>query len=317
MSDKEIPVRVQQIRYEADTILSVELVQLDSSALPLFEAGAHIDLILSDQLRRSYSLYQPYGKGRSYSVAVHLDPQGRGGSRHVHEMLRVGEQIRVSPPKNNFPLDERATKSVFIAGGIGITPIICMIRRLSEIGRPWELHYAARSRSAAAFLDGIGTLAGKGRIIYHFDDEKGGDLMDLDAIFAASPEAHFYCCGPEPMLAAYEKAGAAVPRAQVHLEYFSGTQEAARDGGFEVVLAQSGRALEIPSGKSILDVLLDNNVSVPFACNDGVCGTCETRVLEGRPDHRDMILTEEERAAGETMMVCCSGSKSRRLVLDL
>lgn len=317
MSDKEIPVRVRQMRYEASTILSVEVEPLDNSVLPSFEAGAHIDLILNDELRRSYSLFRPYTNGRSYSVAVHLDPKSRGGSRYVHETLRVGDRIRISVPRNNFPLKETASKSVFIAGGIGITPMICMLRRLSEIGQAWDLHYAARNRAAAAFMDEIESIADKGRVISHFDDEKGGALIDLDAIFAASPQADFYCCGPEPMLAAYEKAGQAVPRAQVHAEYFSASQEAARDGGFEVVLRKSGMALEIPPGKSILDVLIANKINVPFSCNDGVCGTCETRVLEGRPDHRDDILTDEERASNQTMMVCCSGSKSARLVLDL
>ena len=317
MSAKEIPVRVSQIRYEAATILSVEVTPLDGTKLPSFEAGAHIDLILKPDLRRSYSLYKPYTDGKSYSVAVHKDPNSRGGSKYIHDTLRVGDKIKISTPKNNFPLKEDAEKSIFIAGGIGITPMVCMLTRLAELGKPWELHYGARSRANAAFLDAIATIADSGKVITHFDDEKGGALMDLDAISASPPKAHFYCCGPEPMLAAYEKAGRAVDRSQVHVEYFSATEEAALEGGYEVVLEQSGMVLEIPAGKSILDVLIENGVSVPFACNDGVCGTCETRVLEGRPDHRDSILTDEERAAGDTMMVCCSGSKTPRLVLDL
>lgn len=317
MSEKEIPVRVKQIRYEANTIVSVEVSPLDGTVLPPFGPGAHIDLILDETLRRSYSLYKPYTDGKSYSVSVHRDPESRGGSLYIHETLRVGDKLKISAPKNNFPLNEDAERSVFIAGGIGITPMLCMLTRLSELGRRWTLHYAARSRSAAAFLDEIAAITDKGEVICHFDDEKGGARMDLDAIFAATPEAHFYCCGPEPMLAAYEKAGQVVPREQVHVEYFSAREEAAREGGYEVELHRSGMVLEVPAGKSILDVLIANNVSVPFACNDGVCGTCETRVLSGRPDHRDAILTDEERAACNTMMVCCSGSKSARLVLDL
>lgn len=272
---------------------------------------------MSDTLRRSYSLFKPYTDGKSYSVAVHRDPESRGGSLYVHDTLRVGDKLKISAPKNNFPLNEDAEASVFIAGGIGITPMLCMLTRLSELGRRWTLHYAARSRAAAAFLDEIGAIAAQGEVVFHFDDEKGGARMDIDAIFASAPHAHFYCCGPEPMLAAYEKAGLKVPRGQVHVEYFSAREEAARDGGFEVELHRSGMVLEIPAGKSILDVLIANKISVPFACNDGVCGTCETRVLSGRPDHRDSVLTDEERANGDTMMVCCSGSKSARLVLDL
>lgn len=315
--DKEIPVRVLEMRYEASTILSIEVRPLDGSKLPAFVAGAHIDLILADDLRRSYSLCRPYGDGKSYTVAVHKDPESRGGSRYVHETLRPGDKIRISAPKNNFPLKEDAEKSVFIAGGIGITPILCMLWRLTELGRSWDLHYAARSRSAAAFLDEIAAIADHGNVVFHFDDEKGGARFDIGTVISASPKAHFYCCGPEPMLAAYEQAGRAVERTQVHVEYFASTQEAARDGGFEIVLDRSGMVLEVPAGKSILDVLIENKVNVPFSCADGVCGTCKTRVLEGRPDHRDSILTDEERAAGDTMMVCCSGSKTARLVLDL
>ncbi|GEO87055.1 MULTISPECIES: PDR/VanB family oxidoreductase [Alphaproteobacteria] len=317
MSEKEIPVRVRQIRYEANTIVSVEVSPLDGTVLPSFGPGAHIDLILSGSLRRSYSLYKPYTDGKTYSVAVHRDPESRGGSLYVHDTLRVGDKLKISAPKNNFPLREDAEQSVFIAGGIGITPMLCMLTRLSELGRRWTLHYAARSRSAAAFLDEIAVIADKGEVVCHFDDEKGGARMNLDAIFTATPTAHFYCCGPEPMLAAYEKAGQAIPREQLHVEYFSAREEAAREGGYEVELHRSGMVLEVPAGKSILDILIANNVSVPFACNDGVCGTCETRVLSGRPDHRDSILTDEERAACNTMMVCCSGSKSARLVLDI
>ena len=317
MQDTEIPVRVTQIRYEANTIVSVELTPLNGATLPNYEAGAHIDMILKDDLRRSYSIYKPYTDGQSYSVAVHLDPESKGGSHHIHKVLRVGDKIKVSKPKNNFPLKEDAVKSVFIAGGIGITPMVCMLQRLNDLGKPWELHYAARTRAAAAFLNEIKSFAKQDQIFDHFDDEKGGALLDLKGIFAASPDAHFYCCGPEPMLAAYEAAGRALPAAQIHIEYFSAKEEAALEGGYEIELSQSGMVLDVPTGQSILDVLIENNISVPFACNDGVCGTCETRVLAGRPDHRDAILTDEEKLRGDTMMVCCSGSKSPRLVLDL
>lgn len=317
MPDKEIPVRVKQMRHEADTVLSVELVALDGSALPAYAPGAHIDIILENDLRRSYSLVTPYREGAPYLVAVHEDTASRGGSRYVHGVMRCGDKVRISHPRNNFPLDYTAEKSVFIAGGIGITPIMCMLHRLSETGREWTLHYAARRRSGAAFLDRLGALSDRGKVHLHFDDEARGALVDIAGVIAASPQAHFYCCGPEPMLAAFEAAARALPRNRVHLEYFSATEEVAREGGFDVVLHRSGRTLHIEPGKTILDVLIENKVSVPFSCSEGVCGTCETRVLEGRPDHRDMILSDEERAAGETMMVCCSGSKSPRLVLDL
>lgn len=321
MSEATIPVRVKQMRHEADTVVSVAFETLDGSDLPKAAPGAHVDVILPDDLRRSYSLTREIASGHACTVAIHRDPQSKGGSAYIHERLRVGDKVRISRPKNNFPLDETAENSVLIAGGIGITPILAMIRRLTEQGRHWELFYAARSRSAAAFREELDACAqasnGKGRVNYHFDDEQRGSLVDIKSIMEGNPEAHFYCCGPEPMLAAYEAAARAVPRAQVHVEYFSATEEAARDGGFDLVLERSGKTLHVESGKTILDVLIENNVSVPFSCSEGVCGTCETRVIEGRPDHRDMILTDEERARGDTMMVCCSGSKSPRLVLDL
>ncbi|WP_370204570.1 PDR/VanB family oxidoreductase [Pararhodobacter marinus] len=323
MSDGEITVRVKQMRFEADTVLSVAFETLDGSPLPRAEPGAHVDVILSDDLRRSYSLTQALdGNGPGCIVAVHRDPASRGGSAHVHERLRVGEKIRLSRPKNHFPLDESAAQSVLIAGGIGITPILAMIRRLTEAGRPWHLHYAARKRSAAAFLAEldacVAASGGQGQVTTHFDDEEKGALLDIAGIFAgADPDTHFYCCGPEPMLAAYEAAARGTPKERVHAEYFSAREEVAREGGFDVVLNRSGKVLHVESGQTILDVLIANRVSVPFACTEGTCGTCETRVIEGRPDHRDAVLTDEERAANDTIMVCCSGSKSARLVLDL
>ncbi|MCW1935006.1 PDR/VanB family oxidoreductase [Pararhodobacter zhoushanensis] len=323
MSDGDIPVRVKQMRHEADTVLSVTFETLNGAPLPKAEPGAHVDLILTDDLRRSYSLTAALdGTTAQCTVAVHRDPKSKGGSVYVHDTMRVGDKLRLSRPKNHFALDQSAGHSVLIAGGIGITPILAMVRRLTELGKPWHLHYAARKRSAAAFLPEIEACVaqsnGQGALTPHFDDEVSGALIDLARIFAgAGDTAHFYCCGPEPMLAAYEAAGRAVPKARVHAEYFSAKEEVAREGGFDVVLNRSGKVLHVDAGKTILDVLIANRVSVPFACTEGTCGTCETRVIEGRPDHRDTILTDEERAHGDTMMVCCSGSKSARLVLDL
>ena len=321
MSEGNIAVRVKQMRYEADTVLSVEFETLDGSTLPKAAPGSHVDVILNDDLRRSYSLTREIASGRTCTVAIHRDPSSKGGSAYVHENLRVGDKVRISRPKNNFPLDPNAEVSVLIAGGIGITPILAIVRRLTDEGRTWKLIYATRRRSAAAFcteLEACAEASGsKGSVSYHFDDEQNGALIDIKGIMAANPTAHFYCCGPEPMLVAYEAAAKAMPRDQVHVEYFSASEEVARDGGFDLVLQKSGKTLHVEAGKTILDVLIENGISVPFSCSDGVCGTCETRVIEGRPDHRDMILTDEERANNETMMVCCSGSKSAKLVLDI
>lgn len=313
----EICVRVVQMRYEATGVVSLELAPLDEAPLPRFDPGAHIELVLSSGLRRSYSLYRPYDGGTCYSVAVQKDAASCGGSLHIHETLRVGDTVSITPPRNNFPLHASTVDPVFIAGGIGITPILCMASDLSATGKGWTLYYAARTRAAAAFLDDIAALSDKGRVHPHFDEEQGGTHLDLTAIVKASPDADFYCCGPKPMLEAFERATAPLPRERVHVEYFTAREEAARTGGFQVVLNRSGRVLDVPAGRTILDILLENGVAVSFSCSEGVCGTCETRVIAGTPDHRDAVLSDEEKASGRTMMVCCSGSRSERLVLDL
>lgn len=315
MQEEILKARVVQMRQEARTIVSLELQPCDGISLPAYEPGAHIDLHLGDGIRRSYSLIRPYERGGRYALAVHTDEASRGGSRYVHQVLRVGDEISISAPKNNFPLDMTADKSVLIAGGIGITPILCMAAALERAGKDWSVHYAARGREMAAFVAELKRLDPGGRVHLHFDDE--GTRMDIGGIMARHEGADFYCCGPLPMLGAFEAAASALPKGKAHIEYFAPAEAAARDGGFEIELRKSGKTFEVPSGSSILEVLLTNKVNVPFSCSEGVCGTCETRVLEGIPDHRDAFLTEEERVEGRTMMVCCSGAKSDRLVLDL
>ena len=306
-------LRIKSATWEVPDIVSYELRDPDGGELPPFTAGAHIDLTLPNGLIRSYSLINPQSERLRYVIAVQKDRASRGGSKWVHENFRVGDLVTIAGPRNNFALDESARTSLFIAGGIGITPILSMIARLSALSRPWELVYCARTRAAAAFADTL-----QGNVRFNFDQEPGGCLPDIAALVAAAPpEAHLYCCGPLPMLAAFESATAHVPRERVHVEYFTAREPAAVEGGFNVVLAKSGREFIVPPGKTILDTLLEAGLDIPFSCMEGVCGTCETKVLEGIPDHRDLILTEEERAAGKTMMICCSGAKTEKLVLDL
>lgn len=308
-----LEVRVKSATWEAPGIVSYELRAPSGSDLPAFTAGAHIDLKLGNGLVRSYSLVNPQSERQRYVIAVQKDRASRGGSQWVHEHLRPGDVIEIAPPSNNFPLDERARKSIFIAGGIGITPIMSMIERLTSLGRDWELIYCARMRAQAAFVAAL-----ESRARFNFDEEPGGRMLDIAALVAGAPaDAHLYCCGPAPMLAAFEAATAALPRERVHVEYFTAKEAPAADGGFKLVLARSGRELDVPSGKTILDTLLDAGLDVPHSCTQGVCGTCETRVLEGIPDHRDIILTDDERASNRTLMICCSGSKTEKLVLDL
>jgi tetrachlorobenzoquinone reductase len=314
-SDGLIEVRLTAIRYAARDTNLYEFTRLDGGALPAYQPGAHIDLHLPNGIVRQYSLTEAEPKGSSYTVGVKRDPASRGGSRYVHDELRVGKTIKISPPRNNFPLVENAAHVVLFAGGIGITPIWCMVQRLAKLGRPWTLHYACRSRVDTAFLPALKEMAGAE---FHFDDESGGKFLDVGALVAAAPkDAHLYCCGPTPMLKAFETATASWPPEQVHIEYFTPKQEAAKAGGFVVELARSGKEFMIPEGKSILQVLLDAGVDVDYSCELGICGACEQRVISGEPEHRDAILTEEEQASNTKVMICCAGCKSERLVLDL
>ncbi|MCS6920938.1 MAG: PDR/VanB family oxidoreductase [Elioraea sp.] len=313
-------VRVKSVTHEAQGVLSYDLRPVLGRELPAFTAGAHIDLHLPNGLVRSYSLVNPQEERHRYVIAVQLDPASRGGSRFIHETLRPGDTLPISPPRNNFPLVEDAWHSLFIAGGIGITPIWCMIQRLEALERSWELHYCTRTRQSAAFLEPLRALGAKVNVDLHFnfDQEPGGRMLDIAAVVArADPETHLYCCGPVSMLEAFERACAERPPAYVHVEYFSARKAPAAAGGFTVVLARSGLSFAVPKGKTILDTLIDHGVDVPYSCMEGVCGTCEARVLEGVPDHRDLVLSKEEKASNRSIILCCSGSRTSRLVLDL
>ena len=313
-------VRIKRISFEAESINSFELVAPAGGDLVAFTAGSHIDLYLSNGMIRSYSLVNDPSERSRYVIAVNKDAASRGGSRFVHETLRAGDLITISHPRNNFVLQENTTHSIMIAGGIGITPLLSMIRRLKALGRSWELFYAARTRVAAAFLDELSGLRRDVQEELHlnFDQEPTGSMLDLAAIVRNAPgDAHLYCCGPVPMLEAFEAATRDRPAEQVHVEYFKAREKPAAEGGFEVKLARSNRTIKVGAGKTILNALLDAGIAVNYACTEGVCGTCETRVIEGIPDHRDLFLGKAEQAANKTIMICCSGSKSDALVLDL
>jgi ferredoxin-NADP reductase len=314
-SDALIEVRLTAIRYAARDTNLYEFRRPDGAPLPSYGPGAHVDLHLPNGLVRNYSLTTARPEPGTYTFGIKREQAGRGGSHLIHDELKVGAIVKISAPRNNFPLDEGASRSILIAGGIGITPIWCMVQRLAELGRDWTLHYACRSRAEMAFLD---ALEGMPRAQLHFDDEHGGQVLDVAAIVSAAPrEAQLYCCGPAPMLRAFEAASADWPRPQVHVEYFTAKAEPARAGGFIVELKRSGREFFIPQGQSILGVLLDEGIDVDYSCELGICGACEQRVLAGEPEHRDSILTEEEQAENKRVMICCAGCKSERLVLDL
>ncbi len=317
MPEGLIKARLTAIRYAARETNLYEFSRLDGAAWPAAAPGAHVDLHLPGGLTRQYSLVRAGDAPRTYVVGVKRDRASRGGSIYMHDQLRVGMEIEIGGPRNNFPLNEGAALTILFAGGIGVTPIMCMIERLEQLGRAWRLYYSCRSRGEAAFLKAL-EAKGADKVVFNFDEENGGRFLDIAGIAAAAPaDAHLYCCGPTPMLKAFEAATAALPRENAHAEYFTAVEGAAAEGGYVVELRRSKREIAVPQGKTILEMLRAAGVDVTTSCEEGVCGACETPVVSGLPDHRDMILTASERAAGKTMMICCSGSKSERLVLDL
>ncbi|MEX5746248.1 2Fe-2S iron-sulfur cluster-binding protein [Massilia sp. X63] len=311
-----LQVRLQSVAWATRDIQVFEFVSPSGATLPPATPGAHVDVHLGNGITRSYSLLHAEAAPQRYLVGVKRDPNSRGGSRYMHEQLRVGALLELSGPRNHFPLLENAAHTVLIAGGIGITPILCMAERLDALGASFELWYAGRAQADLAFLP---ALARFGTRVHLHADEDAAAVLDLAAIVAAAPAgSHFYCCGPAPMLAAYEAATAARPPGTVHLERFGASQPPASGGdGFVVQLARRGVELRVPAGATILQVLQENGVAVDSSCEAGICGCCEVAVLEGEVDHRDDVLTASQRAANTSMMVCCSRAKSERLVLDL
>jgi len=315
-----IDARLTKIEDVARDTKLYTFARVEGGSLPAYKPGSHIDLHLPNGLVRQFSLVVPNNDPDSYVVGVKKDAASRGGSRYIIEEMKVGDQIKISAPRNNFPLIENADHVVLVAGGIGITPIWCMTQQLVALERPWTLYYSCRSREDMAFLATLKTLDPQS-VHLHFDDEADGKFLDIAAAVAAAPEnAHFYCCGPNPMLKAFEAAAASRPRGNVHVEYFTPKDDAAAGaatGGFWVELARSGEEYFIPEGKKVLEVLFDSGVDVDYSCELGICGACETRVISGIPIHHDSVLSEEEQATNEKVMICCCGCATERLVLDM
>ena len=312
-----IDARVTAIEDVARDTKLYTFARTQGGTLPPYAPGAHIDLHLPNGLVRQFSLVVPDSTPDKYVVGVKRDAASRGGSSYIIEQMRVGDQIKISPPRNNFPLVENAEHVVLIAGGIGITPIWCMVQQLVALKRSWKLYYACQSRQDMAFLEELKKLD---PVHLHFDDETEGKFLDLAAAIEAAPQnAHFYCCGPNPMLKAFETAATNRPRGNIHIEYFTPKDDGTSGhmGGFWVELARSGEEYFIPEGKKVLEVLFDAGVDVDYSCELGICGACETRVISGIPEHHDSVLSEEEQATNEKVMICCCGCKSERLVLDM
>ena len=311
----ETEALVAAMHEAADGVVTLALRAAGSSPLPPWEAGAHVDLVLGEAPTRQYSLCGDPGDHSEYRLGVLRDPGGRGSSLHVHDRLAVGDTVRLRGPRNNFPL-VASPRYLFVAGGIGITPILAMIRTAEAAGAQWRLVYGGRRRASMAFLDELAAYGD--RVSIHPQDETG--LLDLDALLGRpEPDTLVYCCGPEPLLAAVERRCGAWPRGSLHVERFAPRpqSEPVRAEAFEVVLRQSERTLSVPPDRSILAVVEEAGVGVLSSCAEGTCGTCETAVLEGVPDHRDSVLDDDERAANDCMMICVSRACTERLVLDL
>jgi vanillate O-demethylase ferredoxin subunit len=305
---------LRTIRWEAEGINSYRLEPVDGQ-FPPAPAGSHIDVRLPTGLTRSYSLVQDSDATDHYEIAVQHAVDGRGGSRHIHEVWRVGELVEIGEPRNNFPLFEDAPHTIFIAGGIGITPILPMMTRLEALDRSWSLHFAASERSRAAYLHRI---ADRANVHLSIGNEPATGRLDMPALIGSMTAGdHIYCCGPMRMIAAFKDLTASLPARRAHYELFAADTEVATEGGYKLELARSGRVIAVKPGETMLDALLSAGINVGFACSEGVCGTCEARVLAGRPDHRDHFLTEDEKAANRSVMVCCSGALTPSLTLDL
>ncbi|MGH8759249.1 MAG: PDR/VanB family oxidoreductase [Burkholderiales bacterium] len=321
MSAPTLNALVYALRHEAQGVIGVELRPVPGAPdFPAFDAGSHIDLHLPNGLVRSYSLVNPVTDRQRYVVGVLNDRASRGGSRHVHEQVRVGTVLPISAPRNNFKLHEDAAHTVLLAGGIGVTPIFCMLQRLAQLGKPVDFIYCARSRKEAAFIADIEAFADANiRLDWHFDDEQGVP-PNLKQLLAGRPaHTHLYCCGPTPMLDAFERSCETLGYANAHIERFAAVQTAvpAAAAGYMVELKRTGKTIEVPPGKSLLDTLLDAGLSPDYSCKEGICGACETKVLAGEVEHHDDILTKAERAANKSMMICVSRCRRGSLVLDL
>jgi vanillate O-demethylase ferredoxin subunit len=319
MIGSRLTVRVRSIRYEAEGINAYELVHPDGAALPAFAAGAHIDVHLKKGLIRQYSLCNDPVERHRYRIAVLNEPDGRGGSRAMHREVRAGDLLTISKPRNNFPLASAARRHLLLAGGIGITPMLAMLFELRRGGVPFTLHYCTRSPARTAFLEELAPFLATGTVALHHDGGDPRNGLDLaETLKAYEPGTHLYYCGPPGFMAAVKVASAHWPKGSVHREYFTPSDDTTRRSGgaaFKVKLVSSGAIFDVPADQTIVEVLRRNGVEIETSCEDGYCGTCMTRYLEGEPEHRDTVLDEEDRR--EYALICCARSKTPLLVLDL
>lgn len=315
--DSEFDVIVESIELAATDVRALILQPVTGAALPEWTPGSHIDVLLPSGTVRQYSLCGDPSDRDAWRIAVLREPpeRGRGGSEYIHTALEVGAKIRVGRPRNNFPLIDSAGY-LFVAGGIGITPILPMIAQAQARGADWRLVYGGRTADSMAFRGELGRYGDRVQIL---PEDRTGPI-DLDSVLGRPrPDTAVYCCGPSGLLEAVEEKCKSWPEGALHTERFvpAAPQPTAGDTAFEVVLAKQNRTFVVEPGETILRTLESNGVDVLSSCQQGMCGRCEQTVLEGTPDHRDEILTPEEREAGEYILICVSRCHGDRLVLDL
>jgi vanillate monooxygenase ferredoxin subunit len=317
---ENIAVKVVRKAQEALDIASFELARANGGALPAFSAGSHIDVQLPGGLTRQYSLCNDSGEQHRYRIAVLRDAASRGGSAAMHDAVHEGDVIQISAPRNHFPL-QHAQRSLLFAGGIGVTPLLCMAQRLAAIGADFEMHYSTRSIERTAFRDEIAASSFAGKVHFHHDDGDAAQVLNVPAALGSyDAGTHVYVCGPGGFInhVVQVAQGMGWPASHIHLEYFAAApQDHSADAAFEVKIASTGKTCTVRAGESVVQALAKHGVEILTSCEQGVCGTCITRVLEGEPDHRDLYFTDEEKAKNDQFTPCCSRSRSRVLVLDL
>ncbi len=315
VSEFEADVRISAKELVAERVVALTLVPNDDAVLPSWTPGAHIDLVLTEEITRQYSLCGTPSDESCYRIAVLDEPESRGGSRRVHDGLQVGDTVRIRGPRNHFALLS-SPSYVFVAGGIGITPMLPMIEAAQAAGADWTLHYGGRDRASMAFADQLAELGERVHLVPQ--DQHG--ILDLATILGTpQPGTLVYTCGPAPLLDAVEQGCTSWPPDALHLERFSAKSRAdtGTDDSFEIVLQRSGLTATVAADETVFDAIRSAGVSVLGSCLEGICGTCETGVLEGDVDHRDSVLDEDEQEANDCMMVCVSRARSARLVLDI
>lgn len=320
-ANARLQVRVKSTKYEAEGIVSFDLSDPSGAPLPPFTAGSHIDIWISDTECRSYSLCSDPRDSSAYKIGVLKEEQGQGGSIWVHDNLREGEVVKVSTPRNLFPLSNDAEKHVLLAGGIGVTPMIAMIHELEAKGASYVMHLCARSADKTPFMDFLAPRIDAGKVHIHHDGgnpEAGLDIVGL--LKGHEPGMHLYYCGPAGFMSAAKDASSHWPKGSVHFEFFSSPDDGAdqpsdADAPFQVKLSSSDEIYDVPADQTIVEVLRENGIHVDTQCEDGFCATCMTKYVSGEPEHRDAVLDEEDQK--EFVLICCARSKTPLLELDL